>query len=88
MVPETGSKWQDDGEPAVFQVSVMYRAPALLPLSLLLFPCALTAQTANASITGRVEGASKRVIEGAMVGPSGASPQHQRGSALMRTGYA
>ena len=87
MVPETGSKWQDDGEPAVFQVSVMCRVPALLPLSLLLYPCALTAQTANASITGRVEDASKRVIEGAMVGAVRSQPAAPWG-ALVRAGAA
>jgi len=27
MVAETGLKWQDDGEPALLQVSFMYRVP-------------------------------------------------------------
>ena len=68
MVAETGLKWQDDGEPAVLQISIMYKVPALLLVLLLfLYPCALRAQTTNASITGRVTDPSKAVIEEAKV---------------------
>jgi hypothetical protein len=53
MVAETGLKWQDDGEPALLQVSIMYKVPALLLVLLLsLYPCALRAQTTEASVTG------------------------------------
>jgi hypothetical protein len=54
MVAETGlKKWHDDGEPALLHVSIMYKVPAvLLVLLLSLYPCALRAQTTNASITG------------------------------------
>jgi hypothetical protein len=37
MVAETGLKWQDDGEPALFQASFMYKVPALLLVLLLSF---------------------------------------------------
>jgi hypothetical protein len=30
MVAEARMKWQDDGEPALLQVSIMYKVPALL----------------------------------------------------------
>jgi hypothetical protein len=60
MVAETELEWQDDGEPILLQVSIMYKVPALL-LALLLsfYPCVLWAQTTNGSITGRVTDPSK-----------------------------
>jgi hypothetical protein len=62
MVAKTGLKWQDDGQPAL-QVSFMYKVPALLLVLLLsLYPCALRAQTTNASITGRVLDPSKASV--------------------------
>jgi hypothetical protein len=68
MVAETGLQWQENGEPSVFQVSVMYKVPAvLLVLLLSLYPCALRAQTTNASITGRVTDPLKTVIAEAKV---------------------
>jgi len=30
MVAETGLQWQDNGEPALLQVSIMFKVPALL----------------------------------------------------------
>jgi len=55
MVAETGLKWQDNGELPLLQISIMYKVPAvLLVLLLSMYPCALRAQTTNASITGRV----------------------------------
>jgi len=63
IVAETGLKWQDDGKLALLQVSVMYKVPAvLLVLFLSLHPCALRAQTTNASITGRVTDPSKATV--------------------------
>ena len=68
MVAETGLKWQDDGESALLQVSIMYKVPALLLVLLLsLYPCPLRAQTTNASITGRVTDPSKATIADAKV---------------------
>lgn len=68
MVAEAGLKWQDDGERALLQVSIMYKVPAvLLVLLLSLYPCALRAQSTNASITGRVTDPSKAVIGEAKV---------------------
>jgi len=68
MVAETGLKWQDIGERVRHQVSVMYKVPALLLVLLLsLYPCALRAQTTNASITGRVKDPSKATIPDAKV---------------------
>jgi hypothetical protein len=68
MVAETGLKWQDDGEPALLQASIMYKVPAvLLVLLLSLYPCALGAQTTNGSITGRVTDPSKTTIADAKV---------------------
>ncbi len=53
MIAKTGFKWQDIGESARLQVSVMYKVSALLLVLLLsLYPCALRAQTAEASVTG------------------------------------
>jgi hypothetical protein len=63
MVAETGLKWQDIGERVRHQVSVMYKVPALLLVLLLsLYPCAVRAQTTNASITGLVTDPSKATI--------------------------
>jgi hypothetical protein len=68
MVAETGLGWQDDGKLALLQVSVMYKVPALLLVLLLsLYPCALGAQTINASITGRVTDPSKATVPDAKV---------------------
>ena len=68
MVAETGLKWHDDGQPAVFQVNIMYKvAVVLLVLLLFLYPCALRAQTTNASITGRVTDPSKATIADAKI---------------------
>jgi hypothetical protein len=47
MVAETGLKWQDNGEPAVFQVSVMYKVPPSFWFSFRL--CALSAAIASIS---------------------------------------
>jgi hypothetical protein len=53
VVAETGLQWQDDGEPALLQVSIMFRVPALLLVLLLsLYSWALRAQTTEASVTG------------------------------------
>jgi hypothetical protein len=71
MVAETGLQWQDDGEPVLLQVSIMYKVPAvLLVLLLSLYPCALRAQTTNASITGRVTDPSKATVPEAKVAAS------------------
>ena len=52
MVAETGLEWQDDAEPVLLQVSIMYKVPAVLLVVLLsLYPCALRAQTAEDSVT-------------------------------------
>jgi len=52
MVAETGLKWQDDGDPVLLQVSIMYKFPTFLLILLLsLHPCALRAQTAKDSVT-------------------------------------
>ena len=68
MVAETRLKWQDDGERVLLQVSIMYKVPAvLLVLLLSLYPCALRAQTTNASITGRVTDPSKATVPEAKV---------------------
>ena len=68
MVAETGLECQDEGEPLLLQVSIMYKVPSvLLVLLLSLYPCALRAQTTNASITGRVTDPSKAVIAEAKV---------------------
>jgi hypothetical protein len=68
MVAETGLKWQDDGKPRTAQVGIMYKVPALLLVLLLsLYPCALRAQSTNASITGRVTDPSKATIADAKV---------------------
>jgi hypothetical protein len=68
IVAETGLKWQDNGQPALLQVSIMYKVPAvLLVLLLSLYPCALRAQTTNASITGRVTDPSKATVPEAKV---------------------
>jgi len=68
VVAETGLKWHDDGQPAVFQVNIMYKvAIVLLVLLLFLYPCALRAQTTNASITGRVTDPSKATIADAKI---------------------
>ena len=68
MVAETGLKWQDDGEPALLQVSIMNKVPAvLLVFFLSQYACALRVQTTNASITGRVTDPSKAVIGEAKV---------------------
>ena len=68
MVAETGLKWQDNGEPALLQVSIMYKVPALLLVLLLsLYPLVLHAQSTKASITGRVTDPSKAVIGEAKV---------------------
>jgi ligand-binding sensor domain-containing protein/signal transduction histidine kinase len=67
-VAETGLEWQDEDEPVLLRVSTMYRVPAvLLVLLLSLYPCALRAQTTNASITGRVTDPSKATIADAKV---------------------
>ncbi len=68
MVAEMGLKWQDNGQPALLQVSIMYKVPALLLVLLLsLYPCALRAQTTKASITGRVTDPSKATVPDAKV---------------------
>jgi hypothetical protein len=68
MVAETGLKWQDDGEPDLIQVSIMYKVPALLPCLLLsLYSYALRAQTTNGSISGRVTDPSRATIPDAKV---------------------
>jgi hypothetical protein len=67
MVAQAGLKWQDDGEPAVQGLHYVQspRCSAGSPLSL--YPCALRAQTTNASITGQVTDPSKAVIGEAKV---------------------
>lgn len=76
MVAETGLEWQDNGEPPLLQVSIMYRVPALLVVLLLfLYPCAARAQTINASITGRVTDPSKATIPDAKV--AGGQRRHE-----------
>ena len=68
MVAEIGLKWQDNAEPALLQVSIMYKVPALLlVLVLSLYPLVLHAQSTNASIIGRVTDPSKAVIGEAKV---------------------
>jgi hypothetical protein len=52
MVAETGVQWQDDGEPALLQVSILFKVPALLLVLLSLYSCALRAQTTEVSVTG------------------------------------
>jgi hypothetical protein len=53
MVAETRLQWQDDGEPALLQVSFMYKVLALLLVLLLsLYSCALRGQTTEASVAG------------------------------------
>lgn len=53
MVAETGLEWQDDGEPALLQVSIMFEVLALLLVLLLsLHSWALRVQTTEASVTG------------------------------------
>ena len=60
--------WHYDGKPRAAHVGIMYKV-AGLPLVLLLplYPCALRAQTTNASITGRVTDSSKATIADAEV---------------------
>jgi hypothetical protein len=61
-------EWQDDGEPILLQVSIMYKVPAvLLALLLSLYPYARRAQTTNGSITGRVTDPAKATIAEAKV---------------------
>ena len=52
MVAETGLEWQDDGEPALLQVSILFKALLLLVLLLSLYSWALRVQTTEASVIG------------------------------------
>jgi hypothetical protein len=73
MVSETGLKGHHEGESSAVQVAprgiLLCKVLALLVLlSLSLYPCALRAQTTNASVTGRVKDPSKASIVDAKVG--------------------
>jgi hypothetical protein len=57
-----------DGKPPAAQVGIMYKVAGLLLVFVLpLYPCALRAQTTNASITGRETDPSKATIADAKV---------------------
>lgn len=71
MVEETALKWQYERESGLGRSTrtLMCKIVALLVLlSLSLYPCALRAQTTNASVTGRVKDPSKASIVDAKVG--------------------
>ena len=73
MVSETGLKGHHQGESRAVQVAprgiLLCKVLALLVfLSLSLYPCALRAQTTNASMAGHVKDPSKASIVDAKVG--------------------